>query len=33
MPSGHTTVFSAAAILNMTEDFHYAYRQLMDNVG
>ena len=25
------TDLSNAAILNMTEDFHYAYRQLLDN--
>jgi hypothetical protein len=27
------TDMTSAAVLNMTEDFHYAYRQLMDNVG
>ena len=27
------TEMTSAAILNMTEDFHYAHRQLMDNLG
>ncbi|MBT99230.1 MAG: hypothetical protein CL902_11465 [Dehalococcoidia bacterium] len=27
------TDMASAAILNMTEDFHYAYHQLMDNAG